>query len=329
MNLLFSCIGRRGYIADYFRPHLLRGERIIGTSHTVWAPGLAACDEAVIMPPIESGEYLDAVIDLCKRREIAAALSFYDPDVALLSTYREKLAEAGCLPLLPEQRTAALAYDKWAMYGELTSMGHVVPHTVTTLEDAETSLANGTLNFPLVIKPRCGFGSVNTFIAHNQDQLRAFFGYTPGMLVQQFVAGEELNTSIFSDLRARVLSVVPCRKRLMAAGETQHAESIEHPELLALGCRLAQDIGLVGPLDIDFIETRDGVLNVLDLNPRFGGAYPLAQMAGADFPALAMTIIRGRPAAPRIGKYQRDVYMLKGITIAGGTLSALEAGLQR
>src|SRR5207344_2954248 len=57
MNLVFSCIGKRGYIADYFRPHLRPGEKIIGTSHTVWTPGFQSCDLGLVLPPIASDEY--------------------------------------------------------------------------------------------------------------------------------------------------------------------------------------------------------------------------------------------------------------------------------
>ncbi|MCJ0825706.1 ATP-grasp domain-containing protein [Luteimonas sp. 50] len=311
-------------MADYFRPHLLPGERIIGTSHSAWTVGLAACDEAVILPPIESGEYLETVLDLCGRREINAVLSFYDPDVAFLSSHRDSLANAGCMPLLATPRTVAIAYDKSAMHDRLRAMGYLVPYTVATIEEAEASISEGLLRFPLVVKPRRGFGSLNTFVANTVEQMRVFHGYAADMLVQEFIVGEELNSSIFSDMDARVLSVVPCRKRLMAGGETQHAESIEHPGLLALSHRLAEDIGSVGPLDVDFMESRDGRLYVLDLNPRFGGAYPVAQVAGADFPSLAMAIIRGNAVAPTVGAYRRGVYMMKAIAIAGGPLTSLD-----
>ena len=34
MNLLFSCIGRRGYLAGWFRRHPAEGDRTVGTSNT-------------------------------------------------------------------------------------------------------------------------------------------------------------------------------------------------------------------------------------------------------------------------------------------------------
>ncbi|MEW5834105.1 MAG: ATP-grasp domain-containing protein [Pseudomonadota bacterium] len=326
MNLLFSCIGRRGYMARYFRPHLATGERIFGTSHTPWTPGLAACDERLILPPIESDEYIPSVVDTCRRREIGALLSFYDPDVNALCEHRDALRSVGCLPILPSPRTIAIAYDKWTTFTELTAMGYAVPMTVESLDHAMQALNDGILRFPLVVKPRRGFGSANTFIARNRLQLEAFCSLEPNMLVQQFIAGQELNTSILSDMQATVLSVVPIRKRLMAGGETQHGETIEHAALLSLASKLANDMRSVGPLDVDFIEAEDGQLYVLDLNPRFGGAYPVAHVAGADFPGLVVDMVRGKPVMPRVGDYRRSVYMLKDVAILGGDIAELTAG---
>ena len=40
------------------------------------------------------------------------------------------------------------------------------------------------------VKPRCGFGSANTFVANNPSQLDAFFSYAKGMIVQQYLEVE-------------------------------------------------------------------------------------------------------------------------------------------
>jgi carbamoyl-phosphate synthase large subunit len=101
MNLLFTCIGKRGYMADYFRPHLRRGEKILGTSHTPWTPGFQACDLGFIVPPIASDEYVPAILDLCGAHEIGGLLSFYDPDVIALSPHREAFQSIGVVAMLP------------------------------------------------------------------------------------------------------------------------------------------------------------------------------------------------------------------------------------
>ena len=47
--------------------------------------------------------------------------------------------------------------------------------------------------------------------------------------------------------------------------------------------QLSKKIGHIGNLDIDFIETEEGEIFVIDFNPRFGGGYPFTHLSGANY----------------------------------------------
>jgi len=175
MNLLFSCIGKRGYIADYFRPHLHSGDKIFGTSHTPWTPGFQACDQGLLMPPIASDEYVPAILEVCRKYEITGLLSFFDPDVVALSAHVEELKTAGVIPLIPAEKAAMISFDKWQTFQTLRVAGFSVPDTTIDLEEARSGLRSGRFRFPLMVKPRTGFGSANVFVAGNDPQMEAFF----------------------------------------------------------------------------------------------------------------------------------------------------------
>lgn len=318
MNLLFSCIGKRGYIARYFREHLRPGEKIVGTSNTPWTSGFAACDVGVLLPPIASDEYVPAVLDTCRKHEISGLLSFFDPDVGALSKHVDAFKAAGVVPFIPGERAAWIGFDKWRTFHALKEAGFLVPDTVITLEDALAGLQSGRFRFPLIVKPRNGFGSANTFVARDELQLRAFFSVVPDMLIQEFVDGDAYDIEALADPDARLLQVVAWRKHLSTLGETQQAVTVADPELVDVGRRLAETIGLVGPMDVDLFRTRDGRVWVLELNLRFGGGYPVSHLAGAEFPRLIVEILRGGRPEPRIGQYQPGVCLLKGLSVMGG-----------
>jgi len=318
MNLIFSCIGKRGYIADFFREHLAPGDRIIGTSNNPWTPGFAQCDEGVLMPPIASDEYIPAVLDTCKRYEARALFSFYDPDVARLAPEVSTFTEIGVSAFIPGENAAIIGFDKWRTFQVLREAGFLVPDTWIDLDLAIEALSIGKLSFPVIVKPREGFGSANTFMARNELQLRAFFSVSQRMLIQQFIEGETFDVETFSDLSGQVLQVVVWRKWMSRLGETEQASTVLDPELLDIGKRLAEAVGNVGPMDADLFRTADGRVWVLELNLRFGGGYPVSHLAGAGFPELAIAIARGESPAPRIGQYKPGVSMLKSLQILGG-----------
>jgi carbamoyl-phosphate synthase large subunit len=319
VNLLLSCIGKRGYIADYFRTHLRPGEKIIGTSHTRWTPGFGACDLGLLMPPLDSDEYVPTLIEACTRYDVGGLLSFFDPDVAVLSHHLDALKAAGIVPVMPREQVVWAAWDKWRTFEVLSQAGVQVPSTFIDLAPVHAGLSDGSLRFPLIVKPRRGFGAADVFIARNRMQLDAFFGYAPGMLIQTFIDGDSYDIEALADLDGRVLHVVAWQRLRSRAGETEHALTVEAPDLIELGQRLAECVGLVGPMDVDLIRGPGGGVWVIEINLRFGGGYPVSHLAGADFPGLIVEMLRGTHPEPRIGVYRRGVCMLKGLQVMGGS----------
>ena len=321
MNLLLSCVGKRGYIARLFREHLRPGDRIVGTSNTPWTPGFHACDVGVVMPDIDHPSYADAVLELCRRERIDALLSFFDPDVHRLSRMRDELQALGVKAFVPGPAAADVSFDKLRTASFLRELGIATPLTVGSLAEAREALRNGELRFPLFVKPRCGFGSRNTFEARDLRQLEAFCSIEPDMIVQQKLGGEAYDFDILNDCDGRVLSVVPWRKLLSRMGETEQAETVDSPMLLDLGVRLSTALGHAGPLDADlFVE--NGVASVLEINLRFGGGYPVSHLAGADFPGMLLRLARGETVEHAIGRYRRGIVMTKELHVLGGPRDA-------
>jgi len=48
-----------------------------------------------------------------------------------------------------------------------------------------------------------------------------------------------------------------------------------------------------------------------EINPRFGGGYPLTHYAGVNFPQLIIKLIKGEKVEPIIGEYKEGVLMLR------------------
>lgn len=331
MNLLLSCIGRRGYLADWFREHLAPGDRIVGTSSTAWTPGLHACDRAAMMPDVASPEYLPALLELCVSERIDGLISLLDTDVDVIANARERFHAIGVRPIVPDPLGSRVTLDKLETARFLEEQGLPAPRTFASLVPVWSGLQDGSLSYPLVVKPRCGVSSRDLFIAYDRLQLQAMFDYKPDMIVQERLLGEEYGIDLLNDLEGRVISVVVKRKVLMRGGETDQAETVHHPDAMALGERLGRALGQPGPLDVDlFINAGD--VSILEVNARFGAGYPASHLAGADFPRKIVDMLRGRTLEPDIGNYAAGVSMMKGYTIlpaVQGEIVDMRSGGQR
>ena len=64
-------------------------------------------------------------------------------------------------------------------------------------------------------------------------------------------------------------------------GESIKGMTIQDRDLIEFGAEVAEALGLVGPGTIQCFREEDGRHEVTDVNPRFGGAFPLPLAAGA------------------------------------------------
>lgn len=320
MNLLFSTIGKRGYVADFFREHLAPSDRIIGTGNSPWTPGFQRCDDVVLMPDIESDDYGAAVLDVCRRYEISAVLPFSDPDTWCLSTIHEELTRLGATPILPRRDVVDRCFDKYRTAAFLKELGVPHPRTAISLDEA------ADFAFPLFVKPRTGSGSASAFRVDDQGLLERILAEHDNMIVQEFIDGEEINVDVLGDLSGRVVGAACWKKYLSTAGETERSITVQDDEVLDVALKAADALGVVGPMDIDLMRTSDGIA-VIEFNPRFGGGYPVSHFAGADFPRKILAMLRGEDVGPDFS-YQKDIAMMKELRPFGGPASQLLPGME-
>ena len=94
-------------------------------------------------------------------------------------------------------------------------------------------------------------------------------------------------------------------------GESIKGASIKDAELIEHACRVAEAVGIVGPANIQCFREPDGSLPVTDVNPRFGGAFPLPLAAGSRYPELALALANGERPEPRLGDFRAGVVMTR------------------
>ena len=97
-------------------------------------------------------------------------------------------------------------------------------------------------------------------------------------------------------------------------GESVQGVTLEHdPDLEAWIERvlvLSSSFGAAGPLTIQAFLTPDGPV-LSEINPRFGGGYPLALAAGGTYPEWLLEMVDGRAVAPRLGQYEAGLFMTR------------------
>jgi carbamoyl-phosphate synthase large subunit len=166
--------------------------------------------------------------------------------------------------------------------------------------------------FPLLVKARMGFGSRHIYRAADRPQLDFFVGYTPvESIVQACMSGEEFSIDVFCDLDGRCLNAIPRTMIESKGGESIKGMTIRDPALIELAREVSEKLRLAGPANIQCFREPDGSHYLTDINPRFGGGFPLPLAAGGRYPELALALARGERPEPRLGEFEEGIVMTR------------------
>ena len=315
INILITSVGRRTKLLEYFKKELNDKGKLIATDCSELAPALYLADKHYIVPRINEPNYIKTVKDICDKEKITAVLSLIDPELSLLAKYVDDFKEIGTKVIVSPYEACELCLDKYAMIRFCNNNGFKYAKTYNSFSGFTGALKNGEIDFPVFIKPQKGSASLNVNIARNINEAKVIFESCPGMIIQELLIGQELGIDVYIDLLSnKVTSIFIKEKIAMRAGETDKAKSIKSNVLYKLVVDLVNKANLVGPIDIDVFKVKDDYY-ISEINPRFGGGYPLAYECGVNFPKYIINNLMGIENTPQIGSYEENVYMMKHDTL--------------
>lgn len=150
-------------------------------------------------------------------------------------------------------------------------------------------------SYPFFLKPACGSASGGATQIDNPRQLEFFLESIPDPVLQEFVAGQEYTLDILADFEGRVRCVVPRLRIETRAGEISKGMTVKNRALIDAGKRVVEALpGAMGCITVQCFLTPQGEIQFIEINPRFGGGFPLSAQAGADFPRWIVEMMLGR-----------------------------------
>ena len=310
MNILITSAGIRGYIIKYFKQSLKNQGKIYAADCSRYAPALYDADSFFILPEVTNKNYINELINHCKKYDIKGIISLNDIELPILADNKKKFEKEKIKIIISDPEVIDICYDKYKTYQFLTKNGFKSPKTYISLKKAEEDFKKRNIKLPLLVKPRRGSASIDIVKVNTLKELKNEFSKKKNLIIQEYIDGVEYGIDVFNNEEKTPVTVFAKKKIKMRAGETDKAMTIYDEKLLKQVSKLSKKIGLFGPGDIDVFKHKDNYV-FMEINPRFGGGYPLSHSIGADFPKKIIDILMNRELKPSFTRYPENIVMMK------------------
>jgi carbamoyl-phosphate synthase large subunit len=307
-NVLISSAGRRIGLLESIND-ALKGEGKVGIIDcSLTAPAVHLAGGAWIVPPCDSPLFLGEVLDLCARERISVLIPTIDPELPIYASARQQFETAGTTLCISSADTVRIGTDKVATHEWLSRNGFP---TVRQASPTEVLRTKSTWDLPLIAKPRKGSASIGVRLIASWQELELLEAANQDCIVQEKANGHEFTINVYVSREGECVCAVPHRRMEVRAGEVSKGITVKDSRLMSLARNIAELLpGAYGPMNIQCFMDDSGDLKVIEINPRFGGGYPLAHKAGAHFAAWIIDELEGRKLSYQ-GDWQDGLAMLR------------------
>jgi carbamoyl-phosphate synthase large subunit len=330
MNILLTSVGRRTYMIEYFK-NALKGNGFVFAANSDLTYSLKQADEYIITPEIYNDNYIDFLLEYCKKKSINAIISLFDIDLPVLSRNNSKFEQNGIKLLVSSENVVDICNDKWKTYQFFSSINLLQPKTYINFEECIDGFKKEEIFFPVIIKPRWGMGSIGIYEADTIDELKVLFKKTKNtilntyikyeskhdldssIIIQQKIIGNEYGLDILNDLNGNYITTAAKRKLAMRAGETDIAQSCDNSFFIGISKKISNSLKYICNLDVDCIVTDNKEIFIIEMNCRFGGQYPFSHLSGVNYPMQIINWLNNNPTDYKLLNYKNDIIACKEI----------------
>lgn len=280
-NILFLSAGRRVELIEAFRAEIKSKGVDISLFATELNPGLSpACqvvDHAFKAPRVTDPSYLDFVLDVCRRNNIGLVIPTIDTELILLSKNRQRFSVEGIELVVSSEDFVSSCRDKRITSSLFEKLGIDTPRI----------FSRGLIEFPCFAKPYDGSCSVGASLIEHEGKLSSALLNDEKMMFMEYIDSSfsEYTIDAYYARNGGLKCIVPRQRIEVRAGEVSKGVTRKNFVYDYLLPRMGNLEGARGCITLQlFANEASGKFAALEINPRFGGGFPLSYSAGANYP---------------------------------------------
>lgn len=307
-NILLLSAGRRVELLQAFKNECkARGlnSRVLAADFN---PKMsAACyvaDESFALPRVISNDYIDRLWALCEQEDVGLVIPTIDTELLRLTKVKDQFAEQGIHLVVSDEDLMKKCRDKRLTALLFSSLGIETPR----------HLDKKQLTYPCFAKPYDGSRSIGAVKLNDASDLTKSMLEDPKLMFMEYIdrTFDEYTVDVYFDRAGKLKCLVPRHRIEVRDGEVSKCVTRKNHVYHYLLDRLKNLEGARGCVTVQLFAHPEGQRYVaLEINPRFGGGYPLSYAAGANYPGWLIDEYFLNREVPFFDGWEADLLMLR------------------
>lgn len=281
-NILITSAGKRVVLTKYFKETLAmyfaKAKVFTTDMNPQMAPAGYVSDGCFKVPRVTSEDYIEILLTLCIENNIGLIVPTIDTELLILSANKEIFAEQGIVLSISDYDFIQVCRDKRKTNVLFEKLNIRIPLPVDK--------HNPT--FPLFAKPYDGSLSKDLYVVKSKEELTSDIMNHPKLIFMEYIDKDEykeFTVDMYFGKDNKVKSIVPRERIEIRAGEISKGLATKNYLLDYLKDRMDYILGVIGCVCVQLFYCKsDNDVVAIEINPRFGGGYPLSYAAGANYP---------------------------------------------
>ncbi len=282
MNILISSAGQRVSLVRAFQKELRNffsdGKVYTVDLNPILAPACHVSDGYKQVPSVEESNYIDALLNICLGWDIKMIIPTIDTELLVLAENIDKIKNKGIIPIISNSNFISICRDKRKVNNFFTERGILIPHPIDK--------SNPT--FPLFVKPYDGSRSVDVYKINSKEDLLPYHYNNPKLMFMEYIDPQnhdEYTVDTYYDKKGKLCCAVPRKRIYVRSGEINKGVTKKNVIINEFLDKLSFIEGARGCITTQvFLNKHTNQVIGIEINPRFGGGYPLSYLSGANFP---------------------------------------------
>jgi carbamoyl-phosphate synthase large subunit len=281
-NILITSAGRRVGLVRAFQAELKKkfpfSKVYTAEANPEWSSACRISHSFFTIPRVDNENYVKSILELCINEEIKIVIPTIDTELLVLSDSKELfllnniqivVSDFGLISKCRDKRITNLLFKDLKI-------------------NTPRAIDKNNPSFPLFIKPYDGSLSKDIYLINNKEELTSSILNNPKLMFMEYINPKDFNeytVDAYYDKSCELKCLVPRRRIEVRGGEISKGKTEKRDFYEILKDKLGFIKGANGCLTIQFFigKEMEEIIGI-EINPRFGGGFPLSYASGANYP---------------------------------------------